>query len=140
MLGEQQPAARRQHAPHLAQRRQRIGISAQRVGADHRVEGRVRQRQTLRRDADDLHRQPRRAAALQRQAMHAQRRLHADQLAHATRVVEGQVQPGADADLQHPPLRLRDDLHALLAHRLHAAGEVDQPGQDVAFVPVAVHA
>jgi hypothetical protein len=138
MLGEQQPAAGRQHAAQFAQRQHRIGDGAQRVGADHRFEDVVRQRQALGADADEFHRNARRAAALHRQMVHGERRLDADELAHPAGVVEGQVEPGAEADLQHAPPRLGDHLHALLAHRLHAAGEIDQPGQHVAFIPVAV--
>src|SRR5919106_2400701 len=48
--------------------------------------------------------------------------------------IERQVEPGADADLEHPPARFGDQL---LAHRrqlLLAHAEVDQPRQDPAPV------
>ena len=71
--------------------------------------------------------------------MHLEPGIQADDLLDAGLVVVREVQPGADADLEHPALRQWNDLLPLPLNRADAAGDVDQPRQHVPFVPVAAH-
>ena len=48
--------------------------------------------------------------------------------------IERQVEPGADADLEHPAARPGDQLLAQRRQLLLAHAEVDQPGQDAPLI------
>src|SRR5262249_31915276 len=71
--------------------------------------------------------------------MHLQRRVETCDLCDLGLVVMAHIQTGPDPDLQDAALRPRNDFLALPAHRLNAAGEIDQVGQDVTVVPALAH-
>src|SRR5262249_26398837 len=54
-------------------------------------------------------------------------------------VVVAHIQTGPDPDLQDTAFGPWHDFFALPPHRLHAAAEIDQVGQDVAVVPALAH-
>ncbi len=100
MVGEQQPAGL-QDPGHLLNCTPVVGYGAQRERADHRVEVRVGKLQRLRvaLALSRIHVQL--PGPVSGDLEHRRAPFHAGQL-HAGRVV-GQVQPGADGDLQDRP-------------------------------------
>jgi hypothetical protein len=103
VLEEEQPSLRHEHPSRLTERRRRIRNRAERERDDDGVERRVGKRECLRARLLQLDGDLRLARAAARPTQHV--RVGVDPDDGGRSGVVAQVQPGADADLQHTPGR-----------------------------------
>src|SRR5213593_536783 len=106
MLDEQHPAGRCKYAPHLAQRAERIGNTAQHPRDDDGVDRAIVERQLLRGALQQLDRKREAVRLRARHCGELRQRLDGDERGHVAGVV-GQIQARADADLEDPSARPR---------------------------------
>jgi hypothetical protein len=109
MLAKQQRAARLEHAPDLIERLGRFGNGAKRVGYHHGVGHGVLQRQLLADALPQLGREGHLVELLLSQLDHRLIGLDADQKVDTPRIVVGQIQAGAETDLDDDSPGARHD-------------------------------
>lgn len=122
MLDEQQLPTRAEHASGLLEDLHGIRDAAQAPGRQHGVEAAVLERKPFTRPLDNLEREPESGSLLPGHRNQRGRRIHPDDLSDLGSE-KGQVQGGADSDLQHATGRRAADPLAVWHKLLGPHGE-----------------